>query len=99
MKSVFEPFNTLLLIGICFFAFCFNPAAINAFKPVVNSKRSLRVKLRFLSKWFNKQVPYLAPSVTVISGIFYVTFGVWEAASVVMFVCVLPVLFQRPSEL
>lgn len=99
MKSVFEPFNALLLIGIAVLAFCFKPAVRTAFKPVLNSKRSMAVKLRFFSKLFNKQFPFLAPSVAVISGLFYVLFGTWEAASIVLFVCALPVMFPTPSNL
>ena len=76
MKSVFEPLNALLFVCMALITLVFKPTVTQTiFKPVVNSKRSLLVKLRFLSKWFTKQVPYFAPFVLSVSGLVYMLSG------------------------
>ncbi|MCR9501875.1 hypothetical protein [Vibrio vulnificus] len=100
MKSVFEPFNALLFICMALITLVFKPTVTKTvLKPVLNSKRSLLVKLRFLSKWFTKQVPYFAPFVLSVSGLVYVLSGGAEAAVSVLIICALPVLLPTPSNL
>ncbi|MDA0152234.1 hypothetical protein OH460_07970 [Vibrio sp. Makdt] len=99
MKSVFEPFNALLFLCMGLLTWCFKPSVRTAFKPVINSKRSLAVKVRFLSKWFHKQVPYFAPFVIAVSGLFYGLLGGLEAAGSVLFICALPILLPTLNEL
>ncbi|WP_080722753.1 hypothetical protein [Vibrio vulnificus] len=100
MKSVFEPFNPLLFICMALITFVFKPTVTKTvLKPVIKSKRSLLVKLRFLSKWFTKQVPYFSPFVLTVSGLVYVLSGVTEAAVSVLIICALPVLLPTPSNL
>lgn len=100
MKSVFEPLNALLFVCMALITLVFKPTVTQTiFKPVVNSKRSLLVKLRFLSKWFTKQVPYFAPFVLSVSGLVYMLSGGVEAAVSVLIICALPVLLPTPSNL
>ncbi|ELL8243022.1 hypothetical protein [Vibrio cholerae] len=100
MKSVFEPLNALLFICMALITLVFKPTVTKkVLKPVINSKRSLLVKLRFLSKWFTKQVPYFAPFVLSVSGLIYVLSGGAAAAVSVLIICALPVLLPTPSHL
>ncbi len=100
MKSVFEPLNALLFICMVLITLVFKPTVTKTvLKPVINSKRSLWVKLRFLSKWFTKQVPYFAPFVLSVSGLVYVLLGGVEVSVSVLIICALPVLLPTPSNL
>ncbi|WP_050566697.1 hypothetical protein [Vibrio jasicida] len=99
MKILFEPFNALLFLCMVLISFAFKPTTTKTvFRPVIKSKRSLTVKLRFMSKWFNEQVPFLAPVVMAIAGVFYFVVGDLAAVGVILFVCILPSLFSMPSQ-
>lgn len=99
MRGKFEPLNALLFLCMGSVGWVFSREVRKAFRPVVTSKRSLIVKLRFLSKWFDKQVPYLAPCVAAVAALFYCALGLWGAVGVIGFVCMIPLLVKTPSEL
>ncbi|NYU24005.1 hypothetical protein A8V38_14250 [Vibrio parahaemolyticus] len=72
ITTVLEPFNALLLTIMVLIGWCINSSVRDAFAPIFKSKRSTKVKLRLLSKSFNRDVPWLAPVVCIITSIFFV---------------------------